>query len=433
MDVNPLLPFAILSIMTERQFAQEIVRRLQEAGFVAYWAGGCVRDELLGLVPADYDVATNARPEQLRPLFKHRNEIGASFGVVQVIGPRGDDGKWLTVEVATFRSDTSYTDGRRPDAVIFSSPEEDAKRRDFTINGMFFNPATDDLIDCVGGRADLEARLLRAIGDPAARFTEDKLRILRAVRIAARFELAIEPATLAAAQRMAREIGVVSPERIAEELRKLLADLHRARGVALLREFHLLEPILPEITATAPDIPEQRVRIEENLPAGASFPLAFAALLYDLDRTSVEQIADRLRLSGAEKSHIVSLVVSHKKLADAPAMRLSQLKPILAQAWSDELLALGRAVALSTGMGLASIEFCERILRETLPEELNPPPLLTGEDLISLGLKPGPEFKRLLDVVRDAQLDGEMSSKAEAMELVRRLRSRPSPDPDIQP
>jgi poly(A) polymerase len=404
--------------MTERQFALEVVSKLQQAGFAALWAGGCVRDELLGLTPADYDVATSARPEQLRPLFKRRNEIGASFGVVQVIGPRDDAGEWTTVEVATFRSDVSYTDGRRPDAVVFSSPEEDAQRRDFTINGMFFDPVKGELIDYVGGRADLEAKVLRAIGDPTARFIEDKLRMLRAVRIAARFELAIDAATLAAARQMAREIRVVSPERIAEELRKLLAHPNRARGVGLLREFNLVEPILPELAASNANRGE---RVVAYLPRQASFPLAFAALLHDLDVSVIESIADRLRLSGAEKARTAWLVETHPKLADAPAMPLSRLKPLLAHAARGELLALGRAIALASETGLTSIEFCERMLRDTPPEELNPPPLVTGEDLIALGLKPGPEFKRLLDAVREAQLEGRVRTKEQGLKLVEEL------------
>jgi poly(A) polymerase len=406
--------------MTEREFALDAVRKLQQAGFQALWAGGCVRDELLGLTPADYDVATNARPEQLQPLFKRRNEIGASFGVVQVIGPRGDDGEWLTIEVATFRSDVSYTDGRRPDAVVFSSPEEDAKRRDFTINGMFFDPVKGELIDFVGGRSDLDAKLLRAIGDPAARFTEDKLRILRAVRIAARFEMVIDPATLAAAKRMAREIGVVSPERIAEELRKLLVHPNRARGVRLLGQFELVEPVLPELVADGGSR-EQAVRVVENLPREASFPLAFAALLHRLDRPTVEHIADRLRLSGAEKAHTAWLVEKHKYLSDAPTMTLSKLKTILVHPGIGELLALHRTEALASGSGLAAVEFCERMLRDTPPEELNPPPVVTGEDLKALGLRPGPEFKRLLDAVREAQLEGRVRTKEEGLKLVEEL------------
>jgi poly(A) polymerase len=407
--------------MTEREIALDVVRRLQQAGFQALWAGGCVRDELLGLTPADYDVATDARPEQLPPLFKRRNEIGASFGVVQVIGPRGDDGEWLTVEVATFRSDVSYTDGRRPDAVVFSSPEEDAKRRDFTINGMFFDPVKGELIDYVGGRVDLDAKILRAIGDPAARFTEDKLRILRAVRIAARFELSVDPATLAAARRMAREIRAVSVERIAEELRKLLAHPNRARGVRLLREFELVEAILPELVTPDGARIDRAARVVEQLPRQSSFPLAFAALLHGLDGPTVEGIADRLRLSAAEKTRTAWFVENHTVLADAPAMRVSKLKTILVHPAIGELLALHRAEALATGASTAAVEFCETVLRETAPEELNPPPLVTGEDLKALGLKPGPEFKRLLDAVREAQLEGRVRTKEEALKLVEEL------------
>jgi poly(A) polymerase len=481
--------------MTEREFALDVVRKLQAAGFAALWAGGCVRDDLLGLVPADYDVATDARPEQLRPLFRRRNEIGASFGVVQVIGPRGDDGEWLTVEVATFRSDVSYTDGRRPDAVVFSSPEEDAKRRDFTINGMFMDPVKGEVIDFVGGRADLDAKILRAIGDPTARFTEDKLRILRAVRMATRFDLAIDPDTLAAAKRMAGEIRVVSAERIAEELRKIFTHPNRARGLRLLREFGLIEPVLPELvpTFTLPQGPpaaptgtlwDHTVRVVEELgrpnppalkdptPApsltgggersppslpgkgagglgdGVSFPLAFAALLHDIGKPRVfgrtadkytfhghehvgrqmaEAIADRLRLSTAEKTRIAWLVEKHMYLADAPTMRLSRLKPILIHPGIGELLELHRADAVATGKSLDHVEFCERMLRELPPEELNPPPVVTGEHLIALGLKPGPEFKRLLDAVREAQLEGRVKTTGEGLKLVHEIRGDRDP------
>ncbi|HSQ56230.1 MAG TPA: CCA tRNA nucleotidyltransferase, partial [Gemmata sp.] len=383
--------------MTPREFAVDVVRNLQNAGFQALWAGGCVRDEILGLTPEDYDIATSARPEQLRPLFKRRNEIGASFGVVQVIGPRDDCGEWLTIEVATFRSDVSYSDGRRPDAVVFSSPEEDAKRRDFTINGMFFDPVKNELIDYVGGRADLDAKVLRAIGDPTARFTEDKLRILRAVRMATRFNLAIDPATLAAAKRMANEIRVVSAERIAEELRKLLTHPNRARGLRLLRDFELIEPILPELLPTftlpqgLPAAPtgtlwHHIVRVVEELRRDASFPLAFAAVLHDIGKPRVfartaekysfhshenvgremaEKIAERLRLSLAEKAQVAWLVEKHQYLADAPTMRLSKLKPILVHPHIRDLLELHLADAVASGKSLAHVEFCDRILRET--------------------------------------------------------------------
>src|SRR5438477_3421554 len=228
--------------MTEREFAVEVVRRLRAAGYQALWAGGCVRDELLGLVPKDYDVATDARPEDVRRLFPRTVAVGMSFGVIEVLGPRARASTApLRVQVATFRSDVSYSDSRHPDAVVFSSAREDALRRDFTINGMFFDPLENRLIDYVGGQEDLKARVLRAIGDPATRIAEDKLRMLRAVRLAARFELAIDPGTWAAIRDMAEQITIVSAERIADELRKLLVDPQRSRGVNLLCESGLVK------------------------------------------------------------------------------------------------------------------------------------------------------------------------------------------------
>jgi poly(A) polymerase len=439
--------------MTDREFAADVVRRLQAAGFRALWAGGCVRDELLGLTPQDYDIATDARPEQVQALFRRTVAVGAAFGVIEVIGPRGADGRHRTVEVATFRSDGAYSDGRRPDAVTFSSPEEDAARRDFTINGMFFDPVAGVLHDHVGGRADLEAKVLRAIGDPAQRFAEDKLRVLRAVRIAARFGLAVDPDTLAAARRYAPQITVVSAERIADELRKLLTHPTRGRAVRLLREFDLIGPILPELLGTfdtpqgPPAAPtgtlwDHIVRVVELLEDGAAFPLAFAALLHDVGKPQTfartpdkytfhrhEQvgarmagaIARRLKLSNAEAERVVWLVEKHQYLADAPTMRMSRLKPILVHPGIGELLALHRADALASGRGVEHVEFCERLLRETPPEELNPPPALTGDDLKEMGIPPGPVFKRLLDAVREAQLEGRVRTKADARKLVEEL------------
>jgi poly(A) polymerase len=421
--------------MTEREFALDVVRKLQKAGYTALWAGGCVRDELLGLVPADYDIATNAEPHHLRPLFKRRNEIGAHFGVVQVIGPHGEDREWLTVEVATFRLDGPYGDGgRRPDWVKFCSPQEDAKRRDFTINGMFFDPVKNELIDYVGGQADLAAKILRAIGDATARFTEDKLRILRAVRMATRFDLAIEPDTLAAAKKMAGEIRVVSAERIAEELRKLLTHANRTRGVRLLREFGLIEPVLPELVPafTLPGAPtgtqwDHIVRVVECLRGEVSFELAFAAILHHVGRDTAEEISDRLKLSTAEKTRIAWLVEKHTYLVDAPTMRASKLKPILIHPGIRELLELHRADATASGKSIDHVEYCERYLRDTPPEVLNPPPVLTGDDLIALGMKPGREFKHLLDAVREAQLEEQVTTKSQAIELVRELRESSKP------
>jgi poly(A) polymerase len=416
--------------MTEREFAIDVVRTLQQAGFQALWAGGCVRDELLGLEPNDYDVATDARPEQVRKLFRRSIAVGAAFGVIEVIGPRDKSrgGEHLTVEVATFRSDGAYLDGRRPESVTFSSPEEDAKRRDFTINGMFFDPLSAQLHDLVGGRADLEGKVLRAIGDPLARFTEDKLRVLRAVRIAARFDLEIDPATLAAARKIAPAITVVSAERIAEELRKLLAHHNRARGVQLLRDFALIEPVLPELIPTLVRW-EHTIRVLELLVSttrqeAVSFPLAFAALVHDVGKDSTETIADRLRLSTAEKVRTAWLVEHHESLLAAQQLRPSRLKPLLVHPGIQELLALHRAIALANGLSLAPVEFCEKMLRESSPEELNPLPLLTGKDLIELGLTPGPEFKRILDAVREAQLDAAVRTRADAFKLVEELRGQ---------
>ncbi|AWM38900.1 tRNA nucleotidyltransferase/poly(A) polymerase [Gemmata obscuriglobus] len=418
--------------MTDREFALSVVRTLQSAGFTALWAGGCVRDEFLGLVPEDYDVATSARPEQLRPLFRRRNEIGAHFGVVQVIGPKKADGTWHTIEVASFRSDGAYTDGRRPDTVTFSTPEEDAQRRDFTVNGMFFDPVRNELLDFVGGRADLDAKVLRAIGDPFARFTEDKLRILRAARMATRFGLAIDPTTRDAAQQMAPQVSVVSAERVAEELRKLFAHPNRTRGLALLRELGLIEPILPELTPSA-DRASAALAALSEVGGRLPFPLAFAVTLHAVGRAVTERVAERLKLSNVESDRLCWLVANQSVLTDAEVMRPSKLKPLLVHPGIDDLLALHRALATATGGSLAPVEFCTRVLRDTPPEELNPPPVLTGADLIARGLKPGPAFKRLLDAVREAQLEGRAATKEQGHALVTRLLAEPGDAPEPPP
>ncbi len=438
--------------MTERDFATDIVRQLRGAGFQALWAGGCVRDRLLGLEPHDYDVATDARPEQVQRLFRRTVAVGASFGVVEVLGPRTPAGP-LKVQIATFRSDGAYSDGRHPDAVVFSSPEEDARRRDFTINGMFFDPLEGRLIDYVGGEDDLRKRVLRAIGDPFERFAEDKLRMLRAVRFATRFGLALDPATADAIRAMAGQITVVSAERIAEELRKLLTDPRRAEGMRLLDAVGLLAPVFPELVPTrglpqgppaAPtgDLWGHTLKVLELLGRDVSFPLALAALLHDVGKPRVvgrtperytfhghehvgermaHDIGLRLKLSNAERERVEWLVRMHIYLCDAPRMKRSKLKPVLVHPGIRELLALHRADALACGRDTEHVEFCERCLREWPPEELNPSPVLTGDDLRALGLPPGPQYKRLLDAVRDAQLEGAVRTKEEALELVKRL------------
>jgi poly(A) polymerase len=435
--------------MTEREFATDVVRRLREAGHDALFAGGCVRDQLLGREPDDFDVATDARPEQVRRLFRRTVAVGVSFGVVEVLGPKPHK-----VQVATFRSDGTYTDGRHPDAVTFSTAREDALRRDFTINGMFFDPLAGAVIDYVGGEADLRDCIVRAIGDPGARFAEDKLRLLRAVRFAARFGFALDPATADAARAMASRIRVVSAERIAEELRKVLTGPRRADGLRLMNDLGLVAPVLPELMPTqglpqgppaAPtgDLWGHLLGVVELLPEDASFELALAALLHDIGKPRVVgrtperytfhghehvgarlagDICARLRLSNAEASRVVWLVDKHQVLCDAARMRRATLKPLLAHPGIGELLALHRADAVASGRDVQHVEFCEQCLRDWPPEELNPPPLLTGDDLIVLGLSPGPEFKRLLDSVREAQLDGTARTKDEAMNIVHGLR-----------
>jgi poly(A) polymerase len=448
--------------MTERDYAVEVVRRLRQAGHESLWAGGCVRDELLGLTPADYDVATSARPEDVVALFHRTVEVGASFGVVEVIGSRRLDGTYPKVQVATFRSDGAYSDGRRPDSVRFSTAEEDAQRRDFTINGMFFDPLDARVIDYVSGQADLQAKILRAIGDPKARFTEDKLRLMRAVRMSARFEFPIEAQTRAAILEMAGQISVVSAERIAEELRKMLVHRNRDWALRQLDELGLLRHVLPEVESEMkglpqgpPDAPtgdlwQHVLRVVEALEgprwpesSPVSFPLAFAAILHDVGKKrSAAREADRytfhghehigkriagkacrrLKLSNVETDRIEWLVERHQYLCDAPTMRASRLKPILVHPGIGELLALHRADSIATGRSVAHVDFCEKMLRESPPEELNPPPLLTGDDLIAVGWEQGPQFKKVLDGIREAQLERVIDDKEAALALAEKLR-----------
>jgi len=482
-------------MMTAREFALEVVRRLRQAGFTAYWAGGCVRDRLLGLEPKDYDVATDARPEQIKALFPRRNEIGAAFGVVQVIGPRGPDGQWLTVEVATFRSDEGYSDGRRPDTVTFSGPREDALRRDFTINGMFYDPIRDELIDYVSGLADLENRLLRAIGNPWERFAEDKLRLLRAVRLAARYQLRIEAQTHAAAKAMAPQITIVSPERIADELRKMLSHRTRGQSVRLLRELELIPPLFPELVPTfsSPHLPsvaaadtswpvrdspdsavpdtsgpvrdsitvwDHTVSVVDHLPENASFPLALAALLHGLQHMSeeaetesgqagkvaqtrnhrsatvavAESVARRLRLSNAERERVTWLLQHLGVLFDVFRQPPHCWRPLLVESGVEELIALHRAEALAQGgPGLQAVAYCEKLLREWPRQRLDPPQLLRGSDLLAMGIPAGPEIKRLLEAVRQAQWDDRIQTREEALALVQKLRQAPTDDPTKRP
>lgn len=430
--------------MTERDFAKEVVAKLQQHGYTTYWAGGCVRDELLGITPADYDVATSATPDQVQSLFRHCHWLGASFGVVEVIGPKVD-GEWLKVQVATFRSDGEYTDARRPDSVVYSTPEMDAERRDFTINGIFFDPIANQLIDFVGGQADLQKRLLRAIGEPAARFHEDRLRVLRAVRLAARFELDIDLGTMAAIRAYAGKLHSVSPERVAEELRKILTHPNRSRAFRLLREFGLTRTIFAELAhceSMTIDIQSTGIRTraefgeavlealngyptEVEQPA-VGFPLALAAWLVGYGGPAVQgetarQIGKNLRLSNSEIDRIVWLVNHQSVLIDAESLPASRLYPLLVQEGTGDLLKLHYALAVASGQPVSHVEYCQHVMQAVPPEQLNPAPLLSGNDLKAAGFKPGPNFSRWLQLVRDAQLNGELTGREQAIEFVRRL------------
>ena len=406
----------------QRHFALEVVRQLRTAGFEAYWAGGCVRDELLGRRPKDYDVATSARPPEIRELFGNRRtlSLGAAFGVITVLGPRPAG----IIEVATFRQDANYSDGRHPDHVTFSSAREDAARRDFTINGMFFDPIDCQVIDYVGGQEDLQNRLIRAIGEPRLRFGEDKLRMLRAVRFAAAPGFSIDAATAAAVREMAAEITIVSPERIAMEMRRVLTEPGRVRG----RPF--IHRVGPGRGRAAGDrchrTPTSRQRVEQALGVlgrlqDPGFPLALAALLAELvDGPAVVAVGLRWKLANKETDEAAWLVEHRAALAGARSMRWSKLQPVLADPRAESLVALHEASSPQTADDAA---FCREKL--SLPRELlDPPPLVTGDDLRKLGLRPGPNFKTILQAVRDAQLDGEIRTKEEAITLALRISSQ---------
>jgi poly(A) polymerase len=448
--------------MTEREFAIDVVRKLKESGYEALWAGGCVRDELLGRKPKDYDVATSALPEQVRRLFRRTVAVGISFGVIEVLGPK-DAGEPLQVEVATFRSDVSYSDGRHPDRVVFSTAREDALRRDFTINGMFFDPVAAQLIDYVGGQKDLQDKVLRAIGDPTARFAEDKLRMLRAIRIAACFDLVIDRATQAAIPPLAGHIKAISAERVRDELRRLLVDPHRSRGLNLMYETGLVAPIMPELLemkglphgrphAPTGDLWDHVMQVLDLLGPDISFTLALAALLHDIGKRRTmgrtpdrytfyyhedvgcrmaHEICLRLKLSNRERERVEWLVKKHQYLCNAPKMRPSKLKQVLGHPGVDELLALHRADALATGTSTDHVQYCEQLLKKWSQEDLNPDPLLTGNDLQeAMRLQPGPRFKQLLDEVREAQLDGTITTKEQALDLVKRLLHEKTQSPE---
>ncbi|MCA9236181.1 MAG: CCA tRNA nucleotidyltransferase [Planctomycetales bacterium] len=405
-----------MSDASPREFAAEVVAQLRAAGYEALWAGGCVRDQLLGRTPKDYDVATSARPEQVREIFGKRRTlaIGAAFGVVGVLGPRGT----APLEVATFRTDGDYQDGRRPDSVAFTDAKHDAQRRDFTINGLFYDPVDQQVVDYVEGQLDLAAGVIRAIGDPYQRFAEDKLRLLRAVRFAAEFAFAIEPATLAAIQEMAPEVTVVSAERIGAEMRKILAGQHRSRGVALLRKTGLLAPLLPEI-APRMDYPGQRRAAFARLAMLAieSAPAALALLgLDELDGAAMLALCRRLRFTNKEGQLAAWLVEQLPRLRDESDMPWPDLQRLLID---DNAHVLLEAVTAELGHDHLAT-FRVRSALAMPPEKLNPPPLVTGDDLRAAGLAPGRHFAHLLYELRNEQLVGRLGSRDEALAAARR-------------
>jgi poly(A) polymerase len=431
--------------------AVHITRTLRDQKYQAYLVGGCVRDFVMGREPLDWDVATDASPEDVMRIFPETYAVGAQFGVVLV--PYEDGGTKGTIEVATFRSDGTYSDGRHPDEVSFTkSAEEDVKRRDFTINGLLLDPLDGDkVLDYVGGRDDIKAGIIRTIGEPERRFNEDKLRMLRAVRFAARFEYEIEPRTMAAMRELAPKIHQVSRERVRDELTKMLTEGKARRAFELLDESKLLHEVLPEIenekgVEQPPQFhPEGDVWVHtlmllEGLKAGGSPTLAWGALLHDVGKPPTfrrapdrirfdnhadigakigEAICQRLRMSNDDTEQISAIVSQHMKFPELPKMRKSTLKRFLRQPKFEEHLEMHRLDCLSSHRDLTLYEFAQEKLASTPPEQIRPEPLVTGHDLIAAGYPAGPRFKNILSEVEDAQLEGAVTSKEEAMEFVR--------------
>lgn len=434
--------------MTSRALAERICGVLRESGHQAWFVGGCVRDLLLGREPADFDISTDATPERVLELFPGSISVGAQFGVILVI----EDG--TKVEVATFRSDVGYSDGRHPDRVVFSkTPQEDVLRRDFTINGLLMDPQNEKVSDFVGGRADIDAKLIRAIGDPVHRFVEDKLRMVRAVRFAARLAYAIEPKTFSAMQKLAPEVAVVSAERLREELTKMLTEGAARKGFELLDSSGLLVQLLPAIAKLKGveqppqfhpegDVWTHTLMMLAMLTPGCSPTLAWGVLLHDVGKpptftpatglgtrirfdrhvevgmVMAEEICRQFRFSNDDTEQIVALVEHHLRFKDVPQMKASTLKRFVRLPRFEEHLELHRLDCLASHGLLDNYEFMRRFLAETPPEQVRPARLITGDDLKQLGLQPGPQFRALLQAVEDAQLEGSLTSHDEAIAFV---------------
>jgi poly(A) polymerase len=426
--------------------ARALVDRLRAAGRIAYFAGGCVRDLVRGQRPKDVDIATDAPPEEVQKIFRRTYAVGAHFGVVVVL--END----FQFEVATFRSDGVYLDGRHPVAVNFSSPEEDARRRDFTINGMFYDPPNDKVIDFVGGREDLAAGLVRAIGDPAQRFAEDRLRLLRAVRFATVLEFEIETETWKAVVRAAETISTISAERIREELVRIFLSPHRVRGWDLLDASGLMQAILPEVEALKGceqppqfhpegDVFKHTRLMLSLLPEVVSVPLVFSVLLHDIGKPATasvdetgrirfsghdklgaqmtESVMERLRFSRAEIEATVEAVDQHMVFKDVPNMRVARLKRFMARPHFGDELELHRVDCLGSHGMLDNYDFLKEKAAEFASEPIIPPPLVKGDDLIAMGMKPGPRFGEILEAVQTRQLEGALREREEALAWVR--------------
>ncbi len=412
---------------SSQQFAVDVVSRLRDAGHTAYWAGGCVRDLLLGETPKDYDVATDARPEQVRDLFGHKRTraVGACFGVILLHGP----GDANDIEVATFRTEGPYLDGRRPEHVVFATAEEDAQRRDFTINGMFYDPLQLQVLDFVDGQSDLQRQIIRAIGNPLERFREDKLRLLRAIRFAATLKFQLDPHTADAIRQMASQITIVSAERITQEWKRMLTHSNRLEALRLAADTHLLEHVFPE---SLPMLRGDRHLWPLAIDAlrrleSPRFELVLATWLTGIPTytgKAARSMCLRMRLSNEETDRIVWLEEHAGAIAGAPKFLLSRLKRLLTHPFVHDLLAMVRARCEAAGDPLSDVEFCETYLRTTPAEIINPPPLITGDDLIRHGLRPGKQFKVLLDALRDAQLENRISTFDEALSLAVDLSGR---------
>ena len=424
--------------------AYQIVKRLRDHGHQAVYAGGCVRDMILGLTPADYDIATDARPEIVESLFEKTLPVGKAFGVIVVII---DD---VQIEVATFRTDGGYSDGRRPDSVSFSSMEEDAHRRDLTINGMFYDPIEGTVIDCVRGHEDLDNKVIRLIGDPEARIAEDKLRMLRVIRFAAKLRFSVDPLTLQAVKAHSSEITQVSAERITEELQKILRTGNYRMALDLLFETGLIGYILPEVAAMKGcaqpvdyhpegDVLTHTILALESLPAEASDELRMGTLFHDVGKPVTQTFEDRIRFNGHDirgkdltreimarmkvskdfSDRVVDLVGNHMKFMFVKEMRTSRLKRFMAVPFFEEHMALHRADCLSSHRNLENYDFMTERLKTYEPEEIRPPRIVTGTDLISMGLVPGVLFKQILGDVEDQQLEGVLKDRDQALEYVK--------------